>query len=613
MPDYVVTLICDKCKGEYTIKGKSYRQRIRRGAPNYCNKCMKLYSIEKANITKANMSDERKAEYSRKLSDANKKYWEQLGDELKQERFDQLRRQNDNLQMSMTPDKKRELILKIAEGKSKMTPEAIADMKSKMSRSMTAHHANMSSDEKQKFRQQIKDGMGKMTEKEKEDMKNAWVKWWNNLHQEERMKHMTPAIVGLNNYWNTISPEEKKSHVRKTIISSGGKNNLHRKFESYFRDSYISNSYYLSPEVVLNNNDVFHSWDYGIYSKESNELVMVVDLDGAFYHADDCDYNGLQSHEEYDERRSLSISNNSNIIPHIIQEYNFSKCFEGMIKKLMLNYDEYVDQMFKEFRNMPFPSPHYSDRELLKSYNQLLKLQASEYLDVSINTRVGDRLIQHFHESIYHAHRARCISPYDAWYNDELLRKCIENRIIYQNYLNLNKILQGFNVSKIAPKVSVFSAGRAKLIISKYLSDYDIIFDPFSGFSGRMLGTISLGKQYIGQDISQIHVNESNKIISFLRQFFDVHATVTQRNILDSSSTYQCLFTCPPYGDKEQWLDVPVDKRTCDNWIDECLNRFKCRKYVFVVDETERYRENVVYELRNKSHLNGNSEYIIVV
>jgi hypothetical protein len=234
--------------------------------------------------------------------------------------------------------------------------------------------------------------------------------------------------------------------------------------------------------------------------------------------------------------------------------------------------------------------------------------------DISLNTRIGDRLVQHFHESIYHAHVNGNISPYNAWYDDKMLLKSIQNRIIYQNHLNPNKILQGFNIAKFATKVSVFSAGRAKIIIDTYLSEYDTIFDPFSGFSGRMLGCISLDKKYIGQDISEIHIRESSNMIKFLNdRGIKTDVSLECKNILDSYGEYECLFTCPPYSDKEQWLDVPVDTRTCDDWIDECLSRFKCKQYLFVVDETEKYKDHIINKIVNKSHMNKNNELLIKI
>jgi hypothetical protein len=129
-----------------------------------------------------------------------------------------------------------------------------------------------------------------------------------------------------------------------------------------------------------------------------------------------------------------------------------------------------------------------------------------------------------------------------------------------------------------------------------------------------MLGAASLGKTYIGQDISEIHVRESNQMIEFLRKYFDMNnLEVHQSDILQSSGEYQCLFTCPPYSDKEQWLDVIPDKRTCDDWIDECIRRFKCKKYLFVVDYTDRYKEYIVDEIINKSHFGVNKEYVIMI
>jgi len=206
------------------------------------------------------------------------------------------------------------------------------------------------------------------------------------------------------------------------------------------------------------------------------------------------------------------------------------------------------------------------------------------------------------------------LSPYEAWKDDKIMYEVIRNRIIYQTHLNPSKILQGFNIAKKAPKVSVFSAGRAKMLVDRYMKEFDTIFDPFSGFSGRMLGVISSGKEYIGQDISERHVRESNQILEFLRKYgVNAKAEVKVQDILTSSGEYPCLFTCSPYGTKEQWEEVPVDPRTCDDWIDECLKRFKCKRYVFVVDNTTKYERFVVAQVSNKSHLSNAKEYIIVI
>jgi hypothetical protein len=287
-----------------------------------------------------------------------------------------------------------------------------------------------------------------------------------------------------------------------------------------------------------------------------------------------------------------------------------------MIKTLVTDYDDWINNIFKMCRSMPFPYPEYNDIELIKSYNKLEKMDCDDkyHKDISLNTRLGDRIINSFHHSIYHAHRKNEISPYKAWYDDELLKKVIQNRVIYQNNLNKNKILQGFNISKVAQKVSVFSAGRAKILINRYLNEYNEIFDPFSGFSGRMLGTISLHKKYIGQDISEIHITESNKIIEFLNKYeIDNNVLLDTKDVLESYGKYECLFTCPPYSDIEQWEAVPISNRSCDDWIDICIEHFKCKAYLFIVDNTIKYKDYIVDEIDNRSHLNSNKEYIVLI
>lgn len=139
------------------------------------------------------------------------------------------------------------------------------------------------------------------------------------------------------------------------------------------------------------------------------------------------------------------------------------------------------------------------------------------------------------------------LSPVECWKQKDLIEKSVRNRIIYKSNLSSQQIARGFNISNIAKTVSVFNPIFAKHIIQTYASEYDEIFDPFSGFSGRMLGACAYGKTYIGQDINEIHVKESNEIINK----FNLNATVIQKDIFESTGTYDCLFTCSPYNLKE--------------------------------------------------------------
>ena len=187
--------------------------------------------------------------------------------------------------------------------------------------------------------------------------------------------------------------------------------------------------------------------------------------------------------------------------------------------------------------------------------------------------------------------------------------KCIKNRIIYKGTkLDPSRVLRGLSVARVAPKVSVFNPNLAKHLVDKYLSEFDTVFDPCSGYSGRLLGTCAAGKHYIGQDINVTTVEESQQMIDCL----NLDATVSCIDSLATSGRYDCLFTCSPYSDKERWgTDIP--NMTCDEWIDNITSKYNCKRYLFVVDQTEKYKDFVIETITNKSHLNTNYELVICI
>lgn len=226
-------------------------------------------------------------------------------------------------------------------------------------------------------------------------------------------------------------------------------------------------------------------------------------------------------------------------------------------------------------------------------------------------------IIRFFHKSLYHASRQNLKSPYEAWQDKELVRKSALNRLKYVKSCTPLDVIQGFSVAKIAPKVSVFKPSIATYLLEKYLSSETHIVDPFSGFSGRLLGASKLDKSYEGYDINEDHVRESNEIINY-KKIQNAQVSVKdllQTEIKSFANTNTALFTCPPYGGKEHW-NIKNDsvEKSCDEWIELCLEKYKdCKKYLFVVDVTEKYKDFIVEELTNRSHLGKNTEKVILL
>ena len=278
---------------------------------------------------------------------------------------------------------------------------------------------------------------------------------------------------------------------------------------------------------------------------------------------------------------------------------------DDFYSKVMPDLEERIKNI-REGLPAEFPYPHYSNSQLKEDYENLVNR------DYKPGQKFGTYIANEFHKSIWKASVKGKKSPYEAWHDEGLMTKLIRNRLIYSSSPEITPevLRRGLSPSRIAPRVSLFNPALAKYLISKYLNEYDTIFDPFSGFSGRLLGTCSLGKKYIGSDIDEDHVRESQSIIDY----FGLDGIVEVKDVLESSGEYPCLFTCPPYGDKQRWNEKnDLIEKSCDGWIQECMQRYDCERYLFVVDETECFKGNIVEETDSSSHLGKGKEYVVLI
>lgn len=231
-------------------------------------------------------------------------------------------------------------------------------------------------------------------------------------------------------------------------------------------------------------------------------------------------------------------------------------------------------------------------------------------------------LVRHFHKSIFEARHKREPTALEVWDNKEIFKELALNRLKYVGECDLERMRQGLNIAKVAMKVSIFKSTLADKLIKQYLYDAREIFDPFSGFSGRMLGAFINRIPYIGRDINSKHIEESKQLAEWwTKNKYPVQYNLDVADATTTFGVYDCLLTCSPYatidryGNRiniEDWNNKGQLALTCDEWIDICLMNFKCRKYVFVVDDSiMKYRPYIVDTVSNKGHIGRNTEYIL--
>jgi len=270
-----------------------------------------------------------------------------------------------------------------------------------------------------------------------------------------------------------------------------------------------------------------------------------------------------------------------------------------------------ISEAYSLFLKLNFPFPSSTSKEIT---NEIAKLTSSE----QYSDKLYSPIIRQYCPSIWKCQSHGTMSPYDYWYylksDFDAFKRLYANRMKYLGKVTPDVLREGMNIAKFAGKVTYLKPFLAKRLIKTYLSETALIFNPFNGFSGIMLGvTLGCGKQYIGQDMNVEFVSEANNMI----KDFSLDAEVKVQDIFtDQEKEYDALFCCPPYEDIEQWnYDSEgkcIDKNlTCDEWIDVVLSKYRCKQYLFVVDKTEKYKDKIVEVLGNESHLNENCELVL--
>lgn len=598
---------------------------------NLTDEQLKELSNQKSNRFKnwwANMSDAQREEYlekrhniqleklkdpeyrkqlSERLKESHAKWWDNLSEEQKEAQREHAR----NMWKNMSPEKQQEVIDKTKQRYAEMTDEQWASFKRKVSEGNKRYFASLSEEQKNEIRERGRRWWDGLTDEQKAEHGKYTKEWWANLSEDEY-----EDAVYRQHAWIINMPEDQKKEFFHKIFSNmnktGTKPEIH--FRELFESSRWSGSFTLKQQDKIELNGIKHAWDYGIYDRSGN-LVMLIDIDGALFHGDIYEYNArIGEYPTMEFRRQFTIPDG--VKCNILSDWDLDNEFDSAMKELDMTYDQYLERRFNAIRNYGFPFPNRTSKQLRLSFDSLRKFVNS---DIDLEkyyryTYIGNWLIDQFHPSVYRCNRVDLLSPFDVVMDDFGLRYLVETNTIYRGVNNYNKLLQGMVLSDIAPVVDVFSPAHAVMLIRQYLSEFDTIYDPFSSFSGRMLGALACGKSFIGNDISQIMINESSQLFDWLKTNYpDIpDAKLTCADVNDQHGEYPCLFTCVPYVNYEQWIDAPDSDMTSDEWIDLCMDHFKCKRYVFIVDYTEKYTDNLVGVIGNVLG-SGIDQYIIKI
>ena len=147
--------------------------------------------------------------------------------------------------------------------------------------------------------------------------------------------------------------------------------------------------------------------------------------------------------------------------------------------------------------------------------------------------------------------------------DDEILKKIIFNRLggdwllpddkgtgVNESFnFTAKQIIQGMRSTRSVQAISMFKPYIAKYMATKYSSVGDLIYDYSAGFGGRLLGTMSCNRRYVGVDPqTALELNDMAKFFDF--KDYNIKAVGSEEYCPEENSV-DFSWSSPPYYNQE--------------------------------------------------------------
>jgi len=246
-----------------------------------------------------------------------------------------------------------------------------------------------------------------------------------------------------------------------------------------------------------------------------------------------------------------------------------------------------VEIAFRFWRRQGFPNFEFSKEAAQMEFIRLLNF---DWHRVYAGNRlrgpgIGLGLANSFHPAMWSVRVSRYRSPMDVFENDLSLRSAIRRALTIwperysANASCLRRMLKTFSG---AASVSNFKPLIAKGIIGKYSKAGDLVVDFCAGYGGRLLGCLTLPRDYLGIDPCKDQVLGLRKM---LRSLSSVRRLDGVAEILEGraeeelchlpSNTANLVFSSPPYFDWERYsgesTQSSVRYKTYQEWLENFM------------------------------------------
>lgn len=213
-----------------------------------------------------------------------------------------------------------------------------------------------------------------------------------------------------------------------------------------------------------------------------------------------------------------------------------------------------ADDALAALLGTPFPlPPQLLPGDIQKELGRLrdLQIDTDEAQVIKPYSRVGLDICAPAFPNRYAARRKGGVSALIAWQDEEEMRKAIEFQLSHGDPVEPHRVLRAITLRCRTP--TIFRPGVAKFIYERYCPRGGSVWDPCSGYGGRLLGAHVAGVCYIGTDVDEETVEGNRKVAATIGSNATLHLAAAEA--FDPGSI-DLVFTSPPYFDREAYSEA---------------------------------------------------------
>lgn len=179
-------------------------------------------------------------------------------------------------------------------------------------------------------------------------------------------------------------------------------------------------------------------------------------------------------------------------------------------------------------------------------------------------------------------------TPFQIFQDDELLFIAIDKAIRFGNKMSDNRMRGMLRMVNSAKGVSNFRPTAAAAIYHLYTSPGDLVYDPCSGFGGRMMGAARVGVNYLGVEPStKTYIGLNQAAADYCK---DIETEIVQgcaEDYCPDEASIDFVLSSPPYFNLEQYSQENTQSYikfpTQEEWLEGFLlkmieNVYRCLK-----------------------------------